>query len=209
MELKKMTIHRGLAELKLIDSKIEKQISEIKPVGINQKGKLILEYIGEEDFKKNAQSKLDSITDLIDRKSKIKAAIVKANGETMVKVGEKEMTIADAINFKAVLTLKKQLIEKFKKEFMFMVGTLNKNNETVQGNLHKLLEFTFGKENVKVDAKDIKAVADPYIEANQWHLFDPLGAEKLIESMEKEVSDFETEVDASLSEINAVTLIEI
>lgn len=209
MESQKMTIHRALSELKLIDSKIEKQINEIIPTGIYQKGKLILGYMKEEDFSSAAQSKFNSVQDLIERKTAIKSAIVQANGITKVKIGEKEMTIADAINFKGVIKFKKQLIERMKAWHQKTVSDLNKNNQVVEQNVQKLLEFTFGKENVKADPKDLEAVRKPYIEANEFHLFDPLKSMEKVEQMEKEVSAFEAEVDAVLSEINAVTFITV
>lgn len=209
MEKQKMTIHRALSELKLIDAKIEKQITEIVPVGIHQKGKLINGFATEKDFKESAQSKYDSVTDLIKRKTLIKSAIVMANGITKVKVGEKEMTIADAINFKAVVKFKYQLITKLKQSHLQAASATQKNNQIVDENVQKLLEHTFGKDSTKVDAKDMEAVRNPYMEANSWHLYDPLEVLKKVEAMEKETSEFEMEVDAALSEINAVTFIEI
>jgi hypothetical protein len=47
------------------------------------------------------------------------------------------------------------------------------------------------------------------MESNEWHLSDPLNIVDKIDALEKEVSEFETEVDATLSEINAITFIEI
>lgn len=69
--MEKMTIHRALSELKLIDAKIEKQINELIPSGVYQKGKLVEGYITEADFEKSAKSKFDSVNDLIERKNKI------------------------------------------------------------------------------------------------------------------------------------------
>lgn len=206
--MEKMTIHRALSELKLIDAKIEKQINEVVPSGIYQKGKLVNGYLQETDFEKTAKSKYDSVTDLISRKNQIKSAIVNANGKTMVKVAGKEMAIADAINFKAVIKFKKKLIEVLKQRHKQAVGELNKANDQVNGNVQRILEATFGKENVKVGEKDVEAVSKPYLEANQFHLFDPLKVDSTVESLEKEVTEFEAEVDAVLSEINAVTIIE-
>lgn len=204
-----MTIHRALSELKLIDAKIEKQITEILPSGVHQKGKLVEGYIKEDEFKTNAQSKYDSVNDLISRKTKIKSAVVEANGITMVKVGEKEMTIADAINFKGIIKFKKKLIETLKQKHRQAVAALNKNNDLVNQNVQRILEATFGKENVKVGKEDVEAVRKPYMEANEFHLFDPLEVDKTVEKLEKEVAEFEAEVDAVLSEANAVTFIEI
>jgi len=107
----KMTIHRALAELKLIDSRIEKQISLIEPSGLMQKDKLVNNLHTKDSFEKETKAKLQSATDLIERKNKIKSAIVKANGETTVIIGDNAMTIADAINFKTVITVKKNLID--------------------------------------------------------------------------------------------------
>lgn len=208
MEKQKMTIHRALSELKLIDSKIEKQISEILIVGIHQKGKKVEAIYTEEEFKSRAQSKFDSVMDLIGRKNAIKSAIVKANGETLVKISGKEMTIADAINFKSIIKFKKSLINRLKATHNHAVGTLNKNNEIVEQNVQKLLEFNFGKD-AKTDTKDIQAVRDTYIPGNEFHLFDPLKSVEKTDAMEKEVSEFEVEVDATLSEINAITFIEV
>lgn len=207
--MEKMTIHRALSELKLIDAKIEKQINELLPSGINQKGKLVNGYIKEEDFQKSAISKFDSVNDLIERKNKIKSAIVNANGITKVKIADKEMSIADAINFKTVIKFKKKLIDSLKQKHKKTVAELNTHNEAVNLNVQRILEATFGKENVKVGDKDVEAVSKPYLEANQFHLFDPLKVDETVEKIEKEVSEFEAEVDAVLSEINAVTIIEL
>lgn len=209
MKTTRMTIHRALSELKLIDAKIEKQINEISPSAIFQKGKLIQGYLSQEDFATAAQSKYQSVNDLIVRKNSIKSAIVKANGATIVKLGEQEMTIADAINFKVVVIFKKQLAARIKALHFSAVAELNRTNDVVEQNVQKLLEFTFGKENVKADPKDLEAVRKPYMEANEFHLLDPLKVIDKAESIEKEVSEFEAEIDAVLSEINAVTFIEI
>ena len=204
-----MTIHRALAELKLIDSRIEKQITSIAPVGFKQKDKLILSYISEDDFKLQAQSKLDSINALIIRKVSIKSAVVAANCVTMVNIGQKTLSIADAITFKGVLDLKKKLVSILKQQHSTVVGSMNKNNENVAKNLQLILEAMFGKENVKVSKDDSDNVAKPYLEANEFHFIDPLNVLSLIDSIEKEISEFETEVDAVLSEIYATTFIEI
>ena len=207
--MEKMTIHRGLAELKLIDARIEKQILEIEPTGIYQKGKLVNGFIREEDFRNSAESKLQSATDLIARKNKIKSAIVKANGQTDVSIAGKSMTIADAINYKASVKFKKSLIASLLNKHRAKLSEFNKNNEIINKNAQALLEAAVGKDNAKTAAKEtVDAIQKPYLEANEFHLFDPVGVASLVEKMEKEVSDFEAEVDAVLSEANSVTFIE-
>lgn len=205
----KISLHRALSELKLIDAKIEKLILEIEPNGLKQKGKMINGYYEEEDFSKNAKSKFQAVNDLIERKVKIKAAIVKANAETMVTIGEREMTIADAITYKSIVAYKKSLIESLKSKFARTKKEMEHKNLLLEQNLQKVLEATFGKDNVKITKDDVEAVRKPFLESNEWLLADPLKVESTIERLEQEVGDFESEVDAVLSEINAVTLIEI
>lgn len=209
MKKEKMTIHRALAELKLIDAKIGKQISTMSPVGIKQKDKLVDGFSTEEDFKTQAQAKFDSVTALITRKVALKSAVVKANGETMVKVAGVEMSIADAITMKSTVAFKKALVGKLKQTHDTRLGQLFTNNDQVNANVQRILEATFGKENVKATKEDMEAVRKPYIEANEFLLVDPIKVLDKVEALEKEIGDFEMEVDATLSEINAITFIEI
>lgn len=205
----KISLHRALAELKLIDSKVAKLVKEIEPVGVKQKGKLINRIYDEETFTQNAQAKLQSINDLIAQKIKIKSAIVDANAKTMVKVAGKEMSIADAITYKSVISYKKTLIEDLKTKYARTKADMESKNILVEQNLQKVLEATFGKDNVKTTKDDMEAVRKPFLESNEWLLIDPLKIENTIEKLEKGISEFESEVDAILSEINAVTVIEV
>lgn len=204
-----MSIHRGLAELKLMDSKIKKRIEEISPVGIYQKGKLINQTTTEDEFVKTANSTKDSIVDLMKRKSLIKSAIVKANSTTEIDINGKSMTIAEALNEKALVLIKKEFVQSLKSKKLHFVAQMNKNNEQVEENIQQILVATFGKENVKVGHGDVDSVRKPYMEANEFLLSDPLKVDDLIKKYEDEIEEFESEVDATLSEINAVTQIEI
>ena|SRR5690348_11193788 len=206
--MEKVTIHRALSELKLIGAKIEKGIEDILPSGIVQKDKLVNGVYQKEQFEKDAKEKFQSVTDLIDRRNRIKSAIVQANGVTKVKVAEKEMTIADAINLKAVIGFKKTLIATLKKKHNASKANLEKNNAQIEANALQLAQVALGKQGIKIGDNDAQAVIDPYLKANKWELVDPIGVEKKIEELEKQLGDFESEVDAVLSEINAVTLIE-
>lgn len=208
-QVNRMTIHRALSELKVIDAKIEKQTNELLPTAYAQKDKPIMGYLSVDEFTREAKSRHDSVLALIDRKLKIKSAIVHANGRTTVTIADKVMTIADAINFKAVIAKKIALVNRLKIMHNKAVGDMNKNNEMVEANVQRLLEATFGKENVKVGKEDVEAVRKPYMESNTFHLHDPLKVTEVITAMEKEISDFQSEVDATLSEINATTFIEI
>lgn len=205
----KMTIHRALSELKLIDARIEKAISAIEPTGVTQKDKLVNQFHKKEDFEKEAKAKFQSVNDLIERKNKIKSAIVKANGITQVEINGEKMTIADAINFKQVIDFKKKLIATLEQKHRNAKATAERNNKQVEDNALRLAEAALQKDNVKINDGDAVAITEPYLTKNHFHLVDPLKVDELVEKLQTEVNDFESEVDAVLSEINAVTVIEI
>ena len=125
----KLTIHRALAELKLIDARTQKAISELVPQGIHQKVEGKIGVLTQGEFKETAKAKYQSVIDLIDRKAKIKTAIVASNASTTVKVGEKMMTVADAITAKDLNKSKQILIDHLKAQQRGTLSLLNKNNE--------------------------------------------------------------------------------
>ncbi len=204
----KMTIHRALAELKLIDAKINKQTQEIAPVAIRQKGKLINGHIEENVFNASAISKYDSVTALIGRKGAIKSAIVKSNGSTYVTIGGKSMTVADAINEKSAIVFKKNLAENLKAKLKTVVAGLNTQNEVVTANAEKIVIAAYGKESVNNKVAEVTTFLADYHDKNDFVLADPLKLQEKIDVLEKEVEDFAAEVDACLSESNAITIIE-
>lgn len=206
--MEKMTIHRALSELKLIDAKIEKAIAAVNPTGMHQKEKLINGQATQEAFAKDAQGYYDSALDLMSRKTAIKSAIVQSNGVTQVTVGGKQMSVADAINAKAIIKFKKKLIETLSGRHRSVLAGINNNNSMVQQNCQKLLEAALGKDAVKAGKEDVEAISKPYLSANEFHLFDPIKVEDKIKTLEKEMGDFEADVDAVLSESNAITFIE-
>lgn len=209
MDKSTMTIHRGLAELKLIDSRIEKAIQNIQPCSAQQKDKPINGTHSKEDFENKAKADLQSITDLITRKQTIKSAIVKANAETSVTIGDKSMTIAEAINYKTILEFKRQLARSLKSKGDSIVSHVNANNHQVEQNALKLAEAALQKDNVKIGDDDAGSIINPYMKSNEYHLLDPLNYQEKAAKLLEDVDTFETEVDAALSEINAITKIEI
>ena len=207
-----MTIHRALAELKLIDSRIEKAINVVEPTGLMQLGKPVNGFYKKEDFETEVKSKYQSVTDLINRKNSIKSAIVKANGTTNISIGGKSMTIADAINFKTVILVKKNLILQLSRKHNAIKAKFNSENEKINNVALENAKIMIGKQGddrVKPNDEDVKNIVEPFVKRNEFHLVDPLKIEELVEKLQNEVDEFEVEVDAVLSEINALTEIEI
>lgn len=204
-----MTIHRALSELKLIDAKIEKTIESIHPSGIAQKGKLVNMHYDRAEFEKQAKANYDSVLALIDRKGKIKSAIVNANSVTELTVAGKKMTIADAINLKQAMQIKTKFANSLEQKHNGTKATAEKTNKQIEENALRLASAALQKDNVKINDGDAVAITEPYLEKNLFHLVDPLAVENKIAEIKTEILEFESEVDSALSEINAITYITI
>jgi len=205
----KITIHRALSELKLIDAKIVKKTEQLEPVGLYQKGKLVGNLIDKDKFEEKTKSEFQAINDLIDRKAKIKAAIVASNGVTKVKIGDAEMSVADAITAKEINLYKKNLVNKLRTELRKYSADMNKKNDLVEANAQNIVIAAVGKDTSKADKTQVESIQGPYIENNKFSMSDVLGVDAISKDMEDKLSAFEGEIDAVLSESNAVAFIEI
>ena len=122
------------------------------------------------------------------------------------------MTIADAINFKTVIAVKKMLIAQLTKKHNAVKARFTQENEKVNNVALENAKIMIGKQGddrVKPNDEDVKNIVEPFVKRNEFHLVDPLKVEELTEKLQNEVNEFEAEVDAVLSEINAITVIEI
>ncbi len=212
MTKEKFTICRGLTELKTLDDRIFKAIEGIEPSGYLKKGEKVNGIYTKEDFEENAKAKLQSANDLIARRNAIKSAIVAANAVTQVTIGGKTYTIAEAINFKHEITYKKKMVEVLTRKHNAAKGKVLTANEDLSTKALEQTKAYLGRPNdanaKKTDA-DISEMYSNIYARLELSLVDPLNAESLIEKLKNEITSFETEVDAVLSEINAVTMIEI
>ncbi|MPM29868.1 hypothetical protein SDC9_76409 [bioreactor metagenome] len=83
-----MTVHKALAELKIIDDRIQKAISGGTFCIANKHSNEKINGVPVDDFKKTMQGSFDKASDLITRRNAIKRAVVNSNATTQVKVGE-------------------------------------------------------------------------------------------------------------------------
>ena len=199
----KYSIHRALAELKLLDKRITKTIDNLKVVTCKKGDKL--EYnIAEEEFKAVVESDMQSVKDLITRRKEIKEKIVKSNAVT---IAGKEMTVAAAIERKESIKYEKKLAEELKNQLNNLKAIINNRNEQVEYSLERQLGNLTS--NPDADKELVLTFSEQYRNKEQFALVDPLNIEKVIEELENEIDSFESEVDYVLSTSNAITEIEV
>lgn len=162
-----------------------------------------------EEFVESAKSSMKSIEDLIGRREKIKSAIVQSNAETVVEICGEKMTVAKAIDLKQFLSYKKDLLNSMKAQYDRATSNMNSNNATVEAKIDSLVATAFGKESkTNIKPEDYAAIADPYRNANEWSLVDPLNIEERIRKDEEYIEQFYSTVDGILQISNCVTFIE-
>ena len=195
-----MTITRALAELKNINARIEKLTAN--SLFMSTTGSAF-GACSEIDIRAN----WTSVNDLISRYEKMKFAILQSNSSTIVKIGGREYTVAEAIAMKDCIQYRKNLLDKVKRDRTYVLNTVAQHQNIIQNKLDTLLQTNF-KERLTSEA-DIKNIQEAYMKTNEIKIVDPLKLDSLIPKLESEYDDFMTNVNFTLSESNAITTIAV
>jgi hypothetical protein len=206
--MEEITITRALAELKLLDSRINKKTHESEfAFLLSKKNK---NNLNTETLTHNAKSTFQSIVDLIKRRQSLKSAIILSNSTTRVKLNGEEMTVAEVIECKQLVDLYKGLLTKLKQNREQIISQVEKNNQQMELDLQKLLEINFGKSsNAKTNTDDIENISRTYREQNKSEMLDCVGIDNKIKEVEELINKYDTETNFVLSESNATTKINV
>lgn len=207
--MEKMLVTKGLNELKLLNDRITKEIRDAKFVCYKKKSTdSINSNTTATEYSEKALSQYHSIIDLIERRRKIKSAIILSNATTKVTVHGEEMTVAEAIEQKKAFTYEKSLYSALNYQYTLSDTAVQRENERVDANAVKLLETAYGKDKTKIDADAYKNVVTPYKNANEYEIVDPLNALEESKNLQDYVDGFLSEVDTVLQVSNSTTVIE-
>jgi hypothetical protein len=205
-----MSIHRGLSELKMLDKRIERSIKESKFVGSKKKSAENVDNTtaSKDKFIENIKKEYQSIQSLIKRRTEIKRLIVLSNAKTVVVAGDKEYTVAEAIENKKIIENKKELLKQLKAQLNTNMVQVSKKNEEVESRLDEQIQIMLGSDKQSKTA-GLEGFINQYKEQNEWELVDGLEISKEINKLENEIEEFENNIDFVLSESNAITFIEV
>jgi hypothetical protein len=200
-----ISVTQGLAELKLLDKRINKELSYVFWAKVSTKNSRVDEVA----LKKSAQAEYQSYMDLVKRRDTIKRAIVLSNATTPVSIGTKwSGTVAEAIEHKASLAYKKSLLDKIKRCMTTVDSEYASASEALERRLDGLLSSELGKD-VKTNPDTITALRQSFLETNKVEIVDPLDLVNMAKELGDEIDAFETNVDWVLSEANGKTLITV
>ncbi|GAB0170993.1 hypothetical protein LSPCS325_44300 [Lysinibacillus sp. CTST325] len=205
---KKISIHRALTELKMLNHRIEAATNEVSSVLANRKSNSKINGAEIQEYEKQMQASYDKVVSLIDYRNRIKALVVQSNAQTKVIVGKEEMTVAEAIERKQSIQYEKDLLEVMQQQYRSAINTVAKENDALPAKLETYLVNILGNKD-KQSPEEVKLHTDTFMKRNEYELIDPMNVKKKMEALNNRIEEFESEVDAVLSESNATTFIEV
>lgn len=206
-----MTIHKGLAELKILDGRIKKEIQNGSYCAANKHSNEKINGIPIDDFKKAVQGTYDKVTDLINRRKTIKKAITLSNAKTTVKIADVEYTVAEAIEMKNHgIELEALLINTMDNQYKQAQAEVNRQNgNNLEERADQYVTAIYGQKEGKTNSADIDKVRKDFLEANSYEIVDPINVQDKVEALRQKIDAFMADVDSALSVSNALTKITI
>lgn len=207
------TLTRALSRIKVLKDKLQKSSNYDYIETLNQIKKDSEEYITlQKRLIANAQSNADMVQELL----KLKLAIEQANLKTMVTIHGKTMSIREAIELKNIYQnyllnisdqMKMQLNHAKQKQLKANQEIEKAQEDTIKTLASVGVELTQAQidERVKSSMETVRLTKELILLS-----FDKnLTAEQAVEQYYQNIDNFLQEVDYVLSEINAITMIEI
>lgn len=206
--MEKLLVTQALNELKLLDDRIINEIARSKFVTTAKTVESkITPYLTKEEFVKKARGGYDSVNALIERHTKIKAAVMASNAVTNVEVNGVSMTVAEALELKNSIVYKEEFLSQLKLQYASATNDMTRKNVELENKIDNILETMVSKD-AKTKKEDFTEITDPMRQSGEYSLVDPLKVADIIEKLEDEISGFKSNVDAVLQISNCITYIE-
>jgi hypothetical protein len=197
-----MSITQALAELKLLRKRFECVLSDAEFITLKTKTK----QLDTEAFKRSAMGSYQSFKDLLSRYNRMKAAIVVSNATAKVTVAGHEYSIAEAVERKRSIETEKTCLRLMQQQYKDVMERYEAHQEAQQERLDRLVMQELGKDN-KTSIEIVTQLTATFMESNKAEVVDPLKLKEKISEIQKDLENFETNVDWALSESNGRTVI--
>jgi hypothetical protein len=205
----KMTVHKALAELKIIGDRIEGAISETTFVIANRHSNTRIHGASISEFADSLRSRYQSVTDLIKRRDALKRAVVLSNAITKVSIGSREYTVAEAIEMKNTgIEYKKDLLDAMRRQYEHARNKCTHENEGLTVKADNYITGMYNQKDVTKLSDEMQKARNEYMAQNTFELVEPIKILDEIKQLEAEIADFITDVDSTLSVSNALSEIE-
>jgi hypothetical protein len=206
-----ITLTRALAEIKVLGDRITKSVTASRFCGAvygKDKSPVDREFKSADSLAARISGDWASIQDLLARRQAVKSAIARANVSTFVTIGGVEVSIADAVIMKNQIPFQEELLRVMRRDLSNRQAEVKKLEEDLDKKIGVMVGQAF--QNVaKVTEEQYSSVAGPQLAQFKPELLDPLGVGEQIKALEDHIQEVKLHLDFRLSEINAITKIEI
>lgn len=211
MNTEKMTIHKALCELKILDDRISKAQSAMPFVTCQKKQADTVSGVKLETYQNQVNAAYQKTRDLIARGNAIKRAVVLSNAKTTVVISDFIYTVAEAIYMKEHgIAYYKCLLETLESQYAAATKKAEQQNgEKLEARADDYIKSVYGTTSLKNISDEMNHARETFIESQTFVVIDPLDIKKCMEELEQFINDFTVNVDSALSVSNATTEIEI
>lgn len=204
-----ISITRALAELKRMDSRITTALSQGRFVSRPIGGKPVIAGETVESLTAKIVASFNQVESLIANRQQIKSKVILSNATTNVTVAGETMTVAEAIDRKTMIAQYQAYLTTLRTQFSTEALLIGKHNEQLETVIDSMLNQMFGSDRSKIDTAATEQVATSQRNTRGSTLLDPSSIQVKIDMIIDKISVMETEIDFTLSESNAKTVIEL
>lgn len=214
MTIASISVTRALSELKALDLKIGNPSLFGTLTGVAVAGKTVQSASGElpqgeSDAKSKILSNIQKMEAALERRRALKAKIVDSNAKTFVKVGDKYITVAEAIELKSRVESLEGLVLYVKSQVVNTNTVVSRLEATMEQMIAAQVQTLLGSDSDKAEVeKTIENITAPIKKQKQPTALTE-NANAFIEKAQAEIETMKTEIDFVLSESNAITTITV
>lgn len=211
---KTMSLNEALTEVKHLKGKISEKIYNSILVGVvtgDKNRPTDARYPLKDELEKKITADYQSVTDLMDYRLALKAAISDTNHKTKVQVGSNTMSIADAILLKQAAEDRLVLLRQMQSQMSQASTKVAQLEDVLRRRVDQQITEITSKKTDKSDvsAEVIKAIRTDAFSDNEPKLLNPLDLNKKIAKLEEELQAVGIELDHRLSTANATTMLTV
>ena len=216
MQEKTLTVQEALNELKVLDSRIYRKTHGGKFVGVKSKEMLVSpnkSRLTVDGFISETESEVQSISDLINYRKALRSAVILSNGRELIKVGDKELTVAEAIEYKNSIDNERGFVNKLSDDLKSAEITASNLNEKLEKNTLEKERLVLGGEKDRKGESEILEALRKEADKSKAEVVVPkvnaTDLSKYVEDMRDELDYFESNIDFILTASNVTTTITV
>ena len=205
----KLTVHKALSELKILNNRIQREIDDIQFVLVNKRSNQKINGAPVKEYMEQTKEKYQSVTTLINRRNAIKRAVTRSNAVTTVDINGTEYTVAEAIDMKAVgVNHLRQLLQRMEYQFKQAQNQAERENgDRLDNRVDEYMRSLYQNTDLKNMTDELKKVRENFITAQTVEILDPVKVTDEITKLRDKIDAFMSEVDSALSVSNALTTV--